>query len=317
MIATVTVVAPSPAASQEVVPGVYDLTVAVAEQEVPTVAVDQNVKLVFTASNVGLIEASSDLLVDLEDGTEFDLAESSSSCSLSGSDVICHNGTLQPGESVSHTVFFAAPDEVGAIRTTGTLTNVQVIPGAVEYETNNTASATTTINAGGAGWVKCGDSIETAVSPDDGRQGHLLNPASPCNGPLPVVRFTLYAASGVIACQSPTGPTCKGGFETVYGASEQATPDAPTVATYLVSITGTCKGVGVGAECPDMVIDYYASAAAAAFRVPRCTNGVLGPDQERCVLSAVKASSSVAKIMQLKAANGIDLQPIFKTTGQG
>lgn len=309
--------APPSVGAQDVIPNTYDLTVTVGAQEVPAVAVDQNVKLVFTVSNVGIIAGSSDLAVTLPTGSTFDPAESSPTCAAAGTDAICRNGSLEPGQSISHTVFFAAPDAVGDVVTTGTLTNIQVIPGAVEYSPNNSASATTTISAGGAGWVKCGDSIETEVSGVDGRQGHLLNPASPCNGPLPVLRFALVGANEVLACQSPTGPTCKDGFETIFGASEQATSDAPVVATDDVSITGVCKGVGAGAECPDFVVDFYESRTAPAFRVPRCTNGQLSPAQERCILSAVKLTSSTARIVQLKAANGIDLQPILKAAGKG
>lgn len=308
---------PPSVGAQDAVPNTYDLTVSVAAQEVPVVSVDQNVKLVFTVSNVGLIAGSSDLSVALPSGSTFDPAESASTCGGSGTSAICHNGSLEPGQSISHAVFFAAPDAPGDVTTTGTLTNIQVIPGAVEYTPNNSASATTTITAGGAGWVKCGDSIETAVSGTDGRQGHLTNPASPCNGPLPVVRFALVGANEVLACQSPTGPTCKDGFETIFGASEQATPDAPVIATDNVAISAICKGVGTGAECPDFVIDYYASRTALAFRVPRCTNGQLSATQERCILSATKLSSSTAQIVQLKAANGIDLQPIFRAAGKG
>lgn len=176
--ATTASLAPQPSLAQDAVPGVVDLAASIASKPVTVSPPGELVLLAVGVRNVGLLQADAEVAVDLAPGMVYRDDLSSSACTPSGSDVLCAAGAVPAGGSASFDVVAHTAPDPGAQVSTATANSVGVTE-PLEYQSNNSQSATTTVTAGNnlyaAGLVESGDSLTLTVG--DGRVFTITVPA--------------------------------------------------------------------------------------------------------------------------------------------
>jgi hypothetical protein len=253
---------PSSAGAQTVIPGVVDITVQIASM--PTTVSPPGASVVYRATvGQGLSPIAGTLTVTLSAGSFV----SGAGCTGSGLTATCAFGA-----SAATFDIVAATGPAGSQTATATVAATGDTLG-LEYTSNNSATATTTVNESSqgvaSGYVEPGHSITLSLA--DGRQDTLAVPATAANG----VIVTIKGEDGTgHLCGAPTAtnpvPTCHNGFSTTFDPdpSYQVTdPDHPLVTNKTFGAQDPC--MGLGGSCDSL---YYAEhEGTPLILMPFCT----------------------------------------------